>query len=96
MKGRVIGMKDTRSPRGQSKNKKVQKKSKLPLHLTLVIGAIGVVYGDIGTSPLYAVNTVFFGMGNTAATHNNILGVISLMFWLLTTVVAYKYIFFVL
>ncbi|USN96155.1 MAG: KUP/HAK/KT family potassium transporter [Candidatus Nomurabacteria bacterium] len=74
----------------------MQKKSKLPLHLTLVIGAIGVVYGDIGTSPLYAVNTVFFGMGNTAATHNNILGVISLMFWLLTTVVAYKYIFFVL
>src|SRR6266436_2753141 len=69
---------------------------RLPLHIALVIGAIGVVYGDIGTSPLYAINEVFFGIGHTPVTHENILGVIGLIFWLLTLVVSLKYIFFVL
>lgn len=69
---------------------------RLPLNLALVIGALGVVYGDIGTSPLYAVNSVFFGIGHTAVTHANVLGVISLIFWLLTLVVTIKYVTFVL
>lgn len=62
----------------------------------LVVGALGVVYGDIGTSPLYAVNSVFFGIGQTAVTQANIFGVISLIFWLLTLVVTVKYILLVL
>ncbi len=69
---------------------------RLPLHSALVIGAIGVVYGDIGTSPLYAVNETFFGVGHTPVTHDNVLGVIGLIFWLLTVVVSCKYMFFVL
>ncbi len=69
---------------------------RLPLKYALIVGAIGVVYGDIGTSPLYAVNEVFFGMGHTAVTQDNVLGVISLMIWLLTLVVAFKYVFIVL
>ncbi len=69
---------------------------KLPLHLALAIGAIGVVYGDIGTSPLYAINEVFFGMGHTAPSRPNVLGAISLVVWLLTMVVALKYVFIVL
>jgi K+ transporter len=69
---------------------------RLPLNLALIIGAIGVVYGDIGTSPLYAVNQVFFGIGHTPVTRGNVLGVIGLIFWLLTLVVTCKYIFFVL
>ncbi len=69
---------------------------RLPLHSALVIGAIGVVYGDIGTSPLYAVNETFFGVGHTPVTYDNILGVIGLIFWLLTIVVSCKYMFFVL
>lgn len=69
---------------------------RIPLNLALIIGAIGVVYGDIGTSPLYAVNQAFFGIGHTPVNHENILGVIGLIFWLLTLVVAVKYIVFVL
>lgn len=69
---------------------------RLPLGVGLVIGAIGVVYGDIGTSPLYAVNAAFFGIGHVPVTHDNVIGIISLIFWLLTLVVTCKYIFFVL
>jgi len=68
----------------------------LPLHLALVVGAIGVVYGDIGTSPLYAVNQAFYGIGQTPITHDNVLGVIGLIFWLLTIVVSIKYMFIIL
>jgi KUP system potassium uptake protein len=67
-----------------------------PIRWALFIGALGVVYGDIGTSPLYAVNETFFGIGRTPATTQNVLGVISLIFWLLTLVVSVKYIFLVL
>ena len=59
--------------------------------LRLAIGAVGIVYGDIGTSPLYAVKECFspsFGLGLAA---ENILGVISLIFWALVVIVAVKY-----
>lgn len=61
-----------------------------------MIGAIGVVYGDIGTSPLYTVNQAFFGIGKIPVTQPNILGVISLILWVLTLIVSIQYIFFVL
>lgn len=64
--------------------------------LLLALGALGVVYGDIGTSPLYAVNEIFFGHALPHYTHADILGAISLVFWALTLVVAIKYVFFVL
>ncbi len=62
----------------------------------LTIGALGVVYGDIGTSPLYAIKEIFFGHGNVSVTPEHVLGAISLVFWALTIVVAIKYAVFVL
>lgn len=59
--------------------------------LKLVIGAIGVVYGDIGTSPLYAFKELFLG-AKFAADFSHILGVLSLIFWSVTITVTLKYI----
>ena len=62
----------------------------------LALGAVGVVYGDIGTSPLYAIKecvTVPYGVAPTA---DNVLGVLSLVFWALTLVVSIKYLAFVM
>jgi KUP system potassium uptake protein len=61
----------------------------------LTLGALGVVYGDIGTSPLYALKEVFHG-GRVPATHDNILGVLSLIFWTMTVIVSLKYVLLVL
>ena len=62
----------------------------------LAIGALGVVYGDIGTSPLYAVRECFNGPHAVAINQTNLLGVASLIFWSLTIVVSIKYVGFVL
>ena len=64
--------------------------------LALSIGALGVVYGDIGTSPLYAINEIMFGHGNLKMSAPNIIGAISLVVWALTIVVSIKYVIFVL
>ena len=61
----------------------------------LVIGAIGIVYGDIGTSVLYAVKTVFAD-GHVALTPENIFGILSIFFWTLTVIVSIKYVMLVL
>jgi KUP system potassium uptake protein len=58
--------------------------------------ALGVVYGDIGTSPLYAIRECFHGPHAIAATPPNILGVLSLIFWSLIIVISIKYLVFVL
>jgi KUP system potassium uptake protein len=61
----------------------------------LTLGALGVVYGDIGTSPLYALKEVFHG-GHVATTPDNILGVLSLLFWTMTVIVSIKYVLLIL
>ena len=61
----------------------------------LTLGAIGVVYGDIGTSVLYAVKEVF-GSGHVPFTHDNVYGVLSILFWTLTVIVSLKYVTLVL
>jgi KUP system potassium uptake protein len=61
----------------------------------LTLGAIGVVYGDIGTSPLYALKEVF-AHGRVPLTPENIYGVLSLVFWTLTVVVSLKYVALIL
>jgi KUP system potassium uptake protein len=66
--------------------------SSLPV---LTLGALGVVYGDIGTSPLYAFKEVF-APGHVPLTPENILGVLSLVFWTLTVVVSLKYVVLIL
>jgi len=62
----------------------------------LALSALGVVYGDIGTSPLYAIKECFHGHHAIALTEVNIFGVMSLVFWSLTVVVSIKYVIFIL
>jgi len=62
----------------------------------LALGAIGVVYGDIGTSPLYTIHEIFAGSGGVALTHDNVLGVISVIFWTLMIIVSMKYVTLIL
>jgi len=62
----------------------------------LAFGSIGVVFGDIGTSPLYAIKECFHGKHAIIPDPGNILGVLSLVFWSLTIVVSIKYITFIL
>ena len=61
----------------------------------LTIGAIGVVYGDIGTSVLYALKEVF-GSGHVPFTPDNVYGILSMIFWTLTVIVSLKYVVLVL
>ena len=61
----------------------------------LTVGAIGVVYGDIGTSVLYAMKEVF-GSGHVPFTPDNVYGILSLFFWTLTVIVSLKYVTLVL
>src|SRR5918995_5272150 len=67
-------------------------RSLLPLTLT----AVGVVYGDIGTSPLYAMRECFFGSHSVPPTHDNVLGVLSLIIYSLLIVISVKYMVLVL
>jgi KUP system potassium uptake protein len=59
---------------------------------TLALGAVGVVFGDIGTSPLYAMREAFGGSHAIALSHDNVLGVLSLVFWALAIIVSLKYV----
>ena len=61
----------------------------------LTLGAIGVVYGDIGTSVLYALKEVF-GSGHVPFTPDNVYGILSMIFWTLTVIVSLKYVVLVL
>ena len=62
----------------------------------LALAALGVVYGDIGTSPLYAVKEVFAGNHPIPVTDANIFGSLSLFFWALIIVVSVKYVTFIM
>ena len=64
--------------------------------IKLAIAALGVVYGDIGTSPLYSLRECFLQPHGVHVTHDNVLGVLSLFLWSLTLVVVVKYLTFVL
>jgi KUP system potassium uptake protein len=62
----------------------------------LALTALGVVFGDIGTSPLYALRECFAGHGQIALTEANILGSVSVMLWTLVLIVCIKYVIFVM
>ncbi|HKR76109.1 MAG TPA: potassium transporter Kup [Rhodanobacter sp.] len=61
----------------------------------LLLGAIGVVFGDIATSPLYSMQQAF-GKDGIAPRHDNVLGLLSLIFWALLMVISVKYVLFVM
>ncbi|WP_228488093.1 potassium transporter Kup [Rhodocyclus gracilis] len=62
----------------------------------LALAALGVVYGDIGTSPLYTMKEVFAGNHAIPLTADNVLGILSLIVWVLIVIVSVKYVFFIL
>jgi KUP system potassium uptake protein len=65
--------------------------------IALALGALGVVFGDIGTSPLYAIQTVFnIDGGAVRPTPGDVYGVISMVFWSITLIVSIKYVWFIL
>src|SRR2546423_13627262 len=65
--------------------------------VALTLGALGVVFGDIGTSPLYALQTVFSADHHAVrATQAGVYGVISLVFWTITIIVSIKYVTFIM
>ena len=69
-------------------------KSSLPM---LSLAALGVVYGDIGTSPLYTLVAIFTGgLHPVPLNTGNILGILSLIFWALMIVVSFKYVLFIM
>ncbi|RVI99150.1 potassium transporter Kup, partial [Sinorhizobium medicae] len=68
----------------------------LPQFLAMTIGAIGVVYGDIGTSPLYAFREALRPFGPDGVERAEVVGLISLMLWTLTIIVTFKYVLFLL
>lgn len=71
-------------------------KKSLKVVAGLSLAALGVVYGDIGTSPLYAIKEIFFGKEPLIRNEVTILGAISTVFWALTLIVTIKYVFLVL
>ncbi|MEN6587010.1 MAG: potassium transporter Kup [Sulfuricella sp.] len=62
----------------------------------LALAALGIVYGDIGTSPLYAMKEVFAGTHPVPITPDNVMGILSLVFWSLVIVVSIKYVAFIM
>ena len=62
----------------------------------LVLAALGIVFGDIGTSPLYALRECFVGGHGIPLTPEHILGSVSLIFWFLVIIVSVKYVLFVM
>ncbi|WP_136477783.1 potassium transporter Kup [Pseudomonas sp. DG56-2] len=64
--------------------------------LSLLVAAVGVVYGDIGTSPLYTLKEVFSGDYGVPVNHDGVLGILALILWSLIWVVSLKYVVFIL
>lgn len=62
----------------------------------LVIASLGVVFGDIGTSPLYTLKVCFSSTDGLQPTHQNVLGVLSLVFWAIMIVISIKYVMFIM
>ncbi|HEY3660588.1 MAG TPA: potassium transporter Kup [Candidatus Udaeobacter sp.] len=62
----------------------------------LCLGSLGIVYGDIGTSPLYAMRECFYGQHGVPPTHANVLGVLSLILWSLILIISVKYLTLIL
>src|SRR6478609_8413055 len=63
---------------------------------TLALASLGVVFGDIGTSPLYALRECLNRAHGVSTSHENVFGIVSLVFWALTVVISLKYVAYVL
>lgn len=84
------------TPEEQAESSEKEEKSVPTKRLfALALGALGVSYGDIGTSPLYALRECFKGASHLAPSNANVMGILSLIFWALILVVSTKYMLFV-
>jgi len=79
----------------QSNNTQPPSQAHQPRLVAASVAAMGVVYGDIGTSPLYTMKEVFNGPHAVAVSPDNLLGILSLIFWALTITVSLKYVMFI-
>ena len=70
--------------------------SSKPGRAAVGLAVLGIVYGDIGTSPIYALRECFRGVSPVPINHTNILGILSLIFWALIIVISLKYMVFIL
>ena len=73
-----------------------EEKAETRKFLVLLLGSVGVVYGDIGTSPLYAFREALRPFSHDGVTEQEVVGLISLMVWTLTIIVTFKYVLFLL
>lgn len=80
----------------ETKSNEPERKPRSATSIALSLAVLGVVYGDIGTSPIYALRECFAGKNPIPITPDNVLGILSLMFWTLLLVVSLKYMVFVL
>ncbi|HEV2839927.1 MAG TPA: potassium transporter Kup [Chthoniobacterales bacterium] len=80
-------------PRAIARGDSKERKSRL---LLLCLASLGIVYGDIGTSPLYALRECFYGEHGIAPSHANVLGVLSLILWSLLLIISVKYLILIL
>ncbi|HZZ30282.1 MAG TPA: KUP/HAK/KT family potassium transporter, partial [Pirellulales bacterium] len=84
-------VKSTRRKSSRTASEAATAKKPEPHTLTLVIGALGVVYGDIGTSPLYTLPVCFAKRSGVSPDPENVLGILSLIIWSLVIIVSVKY-----
>ena len=91
-------MNDTkiRPPSGDDRGLFAPPSSGLSRHSALVLGALGVVFGDIGTSPLYAMRQSVLAAGGDLPAPLAVMGALSLIFWSLIIVVTIKYVVFIM
>ncbi|SEM35470.1 KUP system potassium uptake protein [Pseudomonas sp. ok272] len=81
---------------GQASSQAVGSEGSAAKPIGMLVAAVGVVYGDIGTSPLYTLKEVFSGGYGVPVNHDGVLGILALIFWSLIWVVSIKYMMFVL
>ncbi|TAL17577.1 MAG: hypothetical protein EPO01_16620, partial [Aquabacterium sp.] len=94
MRRRRIHSLETHARAVQSSDQRIEKRN-LSATAALTLGALGVVYGDIGTSPLYALKEVFIH-GHLPIEREIILGILSMVFWTLMVIVSLKYVVLIL
>ncbi len=80
----------------EAKNKTIEHLKHPSSLFIMALGALGVVFGDIGTSPLYALRECFDAEHGLVLNHDNVMGVLSLIFWTLMMIINLKYMLFVL
>src|SRR5690606_29782738 len=92
IRGRFDSMSDPETPTPSGDHSGGHAGTREAAKISLAVGAIGIVFGDIGTSPLYAFRETFAGHHKLTLDTLHVMGVVSLIFWSMTLVVTVKYV----